>query len=356
MKAHFLLLIAVAPTAFGAAAQAQDVDVPEGVRYKYAAEALNAKARDKALVALSQTDAKQGLQTLFGTRLICGPYLWEQIKSEPEMAAVQKGRVIFKIPVRENGNVTRTDEKEGKLFQSPEEIAMFSKAFAKIYDYEERRKVRKLTAPELGLHWSMISWDITEPIFIVESKSRRILLAFAARDLSVRMIDDYQLLGPGSATLPAAEQVEIVELNQVRLYVPIPQLRDRFGETEALANYVKSLQRATATVLSKEEQLDAKGLLLAVGIKSKRNTRVWCQAVEGEVPTEVLQRLEMELAKVVGVDLKKGPAGFALEMNLSGQKPENYPQFPDLWLEAARNSPNVKLVPPDELFKKIWPD
>ena len=100
----------------------------------------------------------------------------------------------------------------------------------------------------------------------------------------------------------------------------------------------------------------AKGLLIAVGIKSKKNTRIWCQAVEGDVPAALLQELEKELAKVEAVDLKKGPAGFAMEVNLFGQKPGNYPMFPQTWVDAAKKSETKLLLPPDDLFKIIWPD
>src|SRR4051794_3756694 len=113
------------------------------------------------------------------------------------------------------------------------------------------------------------------------------------------------------------------ELNQLRLYVPIPQLEDRFGkDVGPLANYIKALEKRAGEILAKEEKPEAKGLLIAVGIKSKKNTRVWCQAVEGDATEALLRKLEKELAKIEAVDLKKGPAGFAMEIKLFGQKPD----------------------------------
>ncbi len=147
------------------------------------------------------------------------------------------------------------------------------------------------------------------------------------------------------------------DLNQLRLYVPIPQLEDRFGkDIEPLAKYIKALEKRAGEILAKGKQPRAKGLLIAVGIKSKKNTRIWCQAVEGDAPAALLQGLEKELAKVEAVDLKKGPAAFAMEVNLFGQRPDRYPEFPQNWLEAAKKSGTKLLLPPDELFKVIWPD
>ena len=147
------------------------------------------------------------------------------------------------------------------------------------------------------------------------------------------------------------------ELNQLRLYVPIPQLEERFGkDIGPLANYIKSLEKRAADILGNEKPPKAKGLLVAVGIKSKTTTRVWCQAVDGDVPADLLHQLEKELAKVEAVELKKAPAGFAMELKLFGQKPTKFPEFPASWVEAAKKSETKLLLPPDDLFKTIWPD
>jgi hypothetical protein len=155
-----------------------------------------------------------------------------------------------------------------------------------------------------------------------------------------------------------ADEANAAAFNELRPYVPTPLLAERFGnDIKPLANYVKALQKRTAELLAKETPPGAKGLLVAVGIKSKTKTRIWCQAVEGDVPDELLRRLEKELAKVGAVELRKAPAGFAMEINLFGRKADKFPEFPDAWIEAAKKSDaTVTLVPPDELFKMIWPD
>ena len=160
-----------------------------------------------------------------------------------------------------------------------------------------------------------------------------------------------------SSAAMADDKPKAAELKQLRLYVPIPELEDRFGkDVEPLADYIKKLEKRAAELLSKEKEPKAKGLLIAVGLKSKTKTRVWCQAVDGDVPAELLRRLEKELAKVEAIDLQKAPAGFAMEVSLFGQKPAKFPEFPDVWLEAAKKSKTKLLIPPDELFKNIWPD
>jgi hypothetical protein len=154
-----------------------------------------------------------------------------------------------------------------------------------------------------------------------------------------------------------AEEPKQASLNQLRLYVPIPDLENRFGkDIDPLAEYIKTLEKRAGEILAKEKQPKANGLLIAVGIKSKKNTRIWCEAVDGEASAELLQLIEKELAKVEAVDLKKGPAGFAMEINLFGRKPDKYPEFPQSWVDAAKKTKTKLLIPPDDLFKSIWPD
>jgi hypothetical protein len=43
-------------------------------------------------------------------------------------------------------------------------------------------------------------------------------------------------------------------------------------------------------------------------------------------------------------------------LKLFGQKPDKYPEFPQSWVDATKKSETKLLLPPDDLFKKIWPD
>jgi phosphotransferase system HPr-like phosphotransfer protein len=155
----------------------------------------------------------------------------------------------------------------------------------------------------------------------------------------------------------SADEPKPVALSQIVLYVPVPVLEERLGkDVRPLANYIKALEKRAEEVLSEGKQPEAKGLLVVVGIKSRSDTRIWCQAVDGKVAAELLQRLEEELAKVEAVDIKQGAASFAMQVNLFGQKPKRFPRFPDVWLEEAEKSNTKLMIPPDELFERIWPD
>ena len=124
--------------------------------------------------------------------------------------------------------------------------------------------------------------------------------------------------------VPEKEQKDF-EHNQLRLYVPIPELPKRVGEdVEPLANYIKALDEPIQKWVEKEKP-QAKGLLIAIGIKAGKKLCAWCQSIEGDIPVEVLQRLEKELGKVPTIDLKGRPMAFGMEIKIRGQKVEKFP-------------------------------
>lgn len=155
---------------------------------------------------------------------------------------------------------------------------------------------------------------------------------------------------------PAPPANAAFELKQLRMYVPLQQVQERLGpEPLQFANYVKALEKKAAEIVAAHSAVDAPGLLIAVGIKSPTKTRIWCQAVEGELPPELLEQLQTELAAIKACALKKSPMAFGLEIGLNGESPTAFPQVPAAWQEEAIRTNTQVLNPPDELFKTLWP-
>ena len=152
-----------------------------------------------------------------------------------------------------------------------------------------------------------------------------------------------------------AQEKKVVELNGIRLYLPDDTLRKRLGDDASpLSNYIKSLQKEAEAFWKKTDQPKAKGLFIAVGVKPGKKAKVWCDAIDGEIPADVLAKLEKRLSEVPAVAVKEGPIAFAVEIHLWGQKPEKFLELPKAWVEAAKKSKDPLMVP-DGLFKVIWP-
>lgn len=147
-----------------------------------------------------------------------------------------------------------------------------------------------------------------------------------------------------------------VELNSVRLYLPDDELRRRLGDDATpLADYIQALVQATREHFAKSPEPQAKGLLIAVGVKFGKRSRAWCEAVEGKIPPTDLSGLEKALEKVPAIDVKEGPLAFAIELRLGAAKVKQFPVFPMAWSGVSKSSGKPLMIP-DDLFKVIWPD
>ena len=164
------------------------------------------------------------------------------------------------------------------------------------------------------------------------------------------------LRGPAPEARPD-ETAKVAKLVGTTLYVPTTDLEARFGtDPKPLGDYNNALKKRADAILAQAEPAGATGLLVAVGIKAARRPRVWCQAVEGEVPAALLRTLERELTDVEAVELRQGPAGVGLKFALNGKTPSRFPEVPDRWTDAAESSRSKKIIPPDDLFIILWPE
>jgi hypothetical protein len=167
--------------------------VPKGIRYHKASKEANDAARKILARLFSGKATDKEVLAAFAETPICGPGLWRAIGDDPLMLAIKHGSVVFKTPVLDaSGNPVRVVEMKGKIFQSSEEILAFWKAFSKKTDFSGL-KIRRPNPTELRIFWAMIPFDITEPIFILDSGKHKILAVFAAaKNLRIMWIDDYQ--------------------------------------------------------------------------------------------------------------------------------------------------------------------
>ena len=145
----------------------------------------------------------------------------------------------------------------------------------------------------------------------------------------------------------------VIELKSVRLYLPNDILRQRLGnDAGLLPDYVAALHRRANSFLETAGRPAAKGILIAVGVRPNKKAKVWCDAIDGEIPGELLRELEQALGEMPAVEVKQGPIAFAIEAGLWRQTPGNFPGMPKAWVEAS----SASLMIPDELFKVIWPE
>jgi hypothetical protein len=172
---------------------AQEVQVPSGIRYKYAnAETNKESERIISILLEGSVDAALINDVLSGP-VICGPYIWYRLKDYAETSNLSHSFSPSSIPIYKNGKIDKYIVMEGRLLRTTEDGNIFWEIFKKHYLQKQKFHIRKLTPEELSELWAMIAWDIEEPIFIAENGNTKILFHFGQKNgkMNLFYIDDF---------------------------------------------------------------------------------------------------------------------------------------------------------------------
>lgn len=159
------------------------INIPTGVTYRYTSEQINEGAK----AALNAALASDTSAALFSAMFFIGPRLWKEIKNEPGIKTIEGGNTTFKLPVRnKRGKVVDYENLTGKMIQDERD---YRKVFGFLKEaLSGERSFRKLNPQELDYYWSVISWDIAEPLYIVSAKSKNYLMDLEEKDGTYKLL------------------------------------------------------------------------------------------------------------------------------------------------------------------------
>lgn len=109
---------------------------------------------------------------IFDKLVYCGPNLWERYSKIEKTSIIEKGDIQFQIPVNEEIIL-----KSGKLIQDINDFKILWSQLVNDFAYT-KVYIRKLTANELRYYWSIIFFDIDEPIYVIENDKHKIIIDF----------------------------------------------------------------------------------------------------------------------------------------------------------------------------------
>jgi RNAse (barnase) inhibitor barstar len=153
----------------------EEINVPKGIVYNYCDPKVLEKAKD--LVYESITDSTKYLVS--DKILIVGPQLWTRFKDIPRLSEIEGGRTVFHVG---------KEDKIGKVTQRLEDAKKVWDEFRK--DIKGKFTIRKANEDELKYYWSVISFDIDEPLLIVETKEHNYILNLIKKDLKLMWLDE----------------------------------------------------------------------------------------------------------------------------------------------------------------------
>jgi len=173
----FILIFSCAPTLKTTGRN----DIPNGITYKDADSATNAKAFNKLNSALADSSSTI---SWFDGGMGCMPFLWKQLSSNPYFADAGGAEMTIMVPF---GGEVRTFK--GKSFRRKADLDSLQSFLVQTIRNDAPYVIRKPSPRELNLYWAFISFDIEEPVFVIESRSHLFLVDFYKDH--ILQIDDY---------------------------------------------------------------------------------------------------------------------------------------------------------------------
>jgi hypothetical protein len=175
MKTSLLLLF----LCIGSIVSAQKIDsvaIPRGVVYKY----TDAATIEKAKQLIEREISGNPTYELDKGVAFIGPVIWSRYKKVTTLAEIKGGDVTINY---------NKEKLSAKMTQNHDD-------FKKIWDQvraevkDKPLKIRKATFKELQYYWSVISFDIEEPLFIAEIPDHRFIINLSPKDLSIVWLDE----------------------------------------------------------------------------------------------------------------------------------------------------------------------
>lgn len=174
MKATSLFVLLFTIT-FSFAQKTETITIPKGIVYNYCSPKIIEKAKKQISDNLSNSPD----YALLGETLIIGPELWKRFKDKEKIQKIEKGRVEFHVD---------KDIMEGKMCQDLEDTKSVWEALKN--EVGQEYTIRKANEQELQYYWSVISFDIDEPLLIIETKEHNYILNLLKKDLKLMWLDE----------------------------------------------------------------------------------------------------------------------------------------------------------------------
>jgi hypothetical protein len=144
--------------------------------YKRAPEEINQKAKLKLERAFSIRAADTKADDLFAEAVVCGPLLWEALKD-------QTGKDLQEsLPLNFIMSIPRPATKEGRSFSKPEQKQSFWNYFMEKVKGSNSVSVRRASKQEVDYYWSTISFNIEEPLYVIDIGKRKVLFNFLVKN------------------------------------------------------------------------------------------------------------------------------------------------------------------------------
>jgi len=286
----------------------EKINIPKGVTYNYCdTEILN-----QAINRINENLTDSLDYSLSQKILIIGPQLWKRYKNINLLSTIEGGNTQFHV-----------DELilDGKMSQDIKDSKKIWNEFRK--EINGNYTIRKANEKELTYYWSVISFDIDEPLLIVETKEHNYILNILQDDLKLMWLDEvpenkkyhnpienktyeskngFKTYNNGQEVTTNSEGIKESKLEKIVLLSSDEELKDN-SSVEDLKEFITKTNEIF-NELFKDSEKSGK-IMIQFEIKKKKNIIQF--AVQGNLDLEIMKEFEKQVNKEKYPNSKKKP-------------------------------------------------
>ena len=286
--------------------QAQNIEkitIPKGVTYNY----CDSKTIEKAKKLISENIADSTQFSLSQKFLIVGPQLWNRFKDIKKLNEIEGGNTTFLVDDLELKGKTTQDVTDSKKVWNE-----FRKEIKGDY------KIRKANEQELLYYWSVISFDIDEPLLIVETKEHNYILNILKKDLKLMWLDEapkskgYKAYKNGNELTTFSKGKKETKLERLVLLTDDATLKNN-SSVEKLSSIIDKCSKIFET-LFKTSTKEGK-IMIQFELTDKQNNIEF--AVKDDVDLELMKEFEKQVNLENFPKSKKDPIKFQIVFKIN---------------------------------------
>ena len=161
---------------FSCCSSRAQVQIPAGVHYKEASDAINSAA--SSLLTSALTGNGETPPGFFADTVTCGPSLWKVLRTSADAVLLGSKNVVVVV----NGIQT-----EGRGLIDEQQRASFWKLLLTTYPQLRGAAIRTANPEEISYYWATIFFDIEEPFFAIDDGKETLIANFRVVDGKPRL-------------------------------------------------------------------------------------------------------------------------------------------------------------------------
>ncbi|WP_117610293.1 hypothetical protein [Flavobacterium sp. ABG] len=283
-----ILIVFFFTSIFSNAQEKETITVPKGIVYNYCSPKVLENAKKLITSNLSNSNDYKLLQE----NMIVGPELWKRYKDNKNIQKLQTGKVQFHV----NNSVL-----DGQMTHDINDTKIIWDEFKN--EVSQGYKIRKANEDELKYYWSVISFDIDEPLLIIETKEHNYILNILKKKLKLLWLDE----APKKDQKPITQGMKETKIEKVLLL----SSDDEITQNSSVEDITLIIEK-TQKIFNELFQNSEKSGKIMIQFELKKDTNEIQFAVKDDLDLDIMKEFEKRINSEQYPNSKKDPVKLQL--------------------------------------------